>query len=116
MGNIIKNGAIGATVSSVLFIALLALKHTGVSVLYIVFALGLSLAAAFCYGFIAVRLRIYGRGSNTAEKWKNGIVGCSIVVAESLLYTILPSNFPSEVFAATVASSLIAMAISDALA
>ncbi len=117
MSKVIKNGIVGATISTIVSMGFQRfLMHVDVDVQSALGIWRVSATIAVCYGLIASRLHIYGRGSNTSVKWKNGIVACILVIAISVFYGTLAPTISGNLYIAIVISSMLSMSISDALA
>ena len=115
MREVLKNAAIGATSSSAAVLLFFAIRRVTVNVPYMWLW---AMLAAICYGWLAVRLSIYGKGGVTSYKWKNGLLGVVIVAiieAASLITDPLVGALPQTPIAVALAA-LMSMAVSDALA
>jgi len=98
MSTIIRNALVGATISCLLATAFLlflshqfraaltisplaihwaALEQLATNYLYMWCA---AMLGTFIYGALAQRLGIYGQGSHALRKWKNGLLGVSIII------------------------------------
>ena len=115
IAKILKNGVIGATSTSAAAFLIFAIRHQPIDVLYV---WSWAMLAAVCYGYFAVKLSIYGKGSNTRYKWKTGLLGVAIIVgievASSIANPIV--NAPPDTSPTICVAALLSMAISDALA
>jgi hypothetical protein len=115
MRKVLKNAAIGATSSSAGVLLFFAIRRVIIDVPYV---WSWAMLAALCYGWLAVGLSIYGKGSVTPYKWKNGLLGVAILagVEAASLITDRLVGAPAETSIAVPLAALISMAVSDALA
>jgi hypothetical protein len=115
MGKVLKNAAVGATSSSAAVLLLFAIRRVKINLPYV---WSWAMLAAICYGWLAVGLSVYGKGSVTSQKWKNGLLGVVILAsisASSLMIDPLV-RAPAETPIAVALAALISMAVSDAVA
>jgi hypothetical protein len=115
MRKALKNAAIGATSSSAAVLLFFAIRRVTINVPYVWLW---AILASVCYGWLAVGLSIYGRGSVAPQKWKNGLLG--VVILVGILAVSLKIDpivrAPAETPIAVALAALIAIAVSDALA
>ena len=112
---VLKNAAIGATSSSAGVLLFFAIRRVAIDVPYV---WSWAMLSAICYGYLAVRFSIYGKGSDTSRKWKNGLLGALIVAGIEVVSLITNPlvDAPAETPIAICLAALLSMAVSDALA
>jgi hypothetical protein len=114
MRNVFINAASGATSASAAVLVFFAIRRVTLSVPYV---WSWAMLAAIGYGWVALRLSIYGKGGVAPNKWKNGLLGVAIVVGAgaACLITDPLVGAPAENSIAAALAALMSMAVSDAL-
>lgn len=112
---VLKNAAIGATSASTAVLLFFAIQRVAIDVPYV---WTWAMLAAICYGWLAVGLSIYGQGSVTPSKWKNGLLSIVILVCVEVVSLITDPfvGAAAETSIAVTLAVIISMAVSDALA
>lgn len=114
MRNVLRNAAIGATLSSAAVLLFSAIRRVTINLPYVWLW---ALVAGVCYGWLALEFSIYGSAGIVLQNWKNGLLSIVILIAIlpiSIRVRPLVHVSVQEPIAVALAAS-ISMIVSDAL-